>query len=235
MLDWLLAPIDPSRLHDLPMLVAWHGRMMVLSWAFLIPLGVIAARFFKILPGQDWPRALDNHVWWTTHRICQYLGAALTLAGLGLIILSIGGARLASTHALFGWSIVLLTSGQVLGGLLRGSKGGPTDAAPDGSLHGDHYSMTRRRLVFEYIHKFAGYLALALGCAAIASGLWKANAPHWMWLAIGAWWGALVIASVVLQRRGFVVDTYQTIWGPDKTHPGNNRRPIGLGISRRDG
>jgi hypothetical protein len=224
MMEWLLSPIDPGRAHDISALVAWHGRTMVLGWGLLVPVGILGARFLKITPWQDWPRELDNKLWWNTHRLCQYTSAALTLAGLALVMISIGGARLGGLHATLGWAIILLTTAQILGGLLRGSKGGPTDPRPDGSLHGDHYNMTTRRLVFEYVHKFTGYLALGLGCAAIASGLWNSNAPRWMWLLLGVWWAALLALGILLQARGHMHDTYQAIWGPDKIHPGNGAR-----------
>ncbi|MGL4239726.1 MAG: cytochrome b561 domain-containing protein, partial [Beijerinckiaceae bacterium] len=106
--------------------------------------------------------------------------------------------------------------------------GGPTEP----SVRGDHYDMTARRRAFEHLHKSAGYLALALGVAAIVTGLWQANAPRWMWIALAAWWGLFLAAFVALQRRGLAFDTYQAIWGPDACHPGNARRPIGWGVRR---
>jgi hypothetical protein len=136
------------------------------------------------------------------------------------------------SHALFGWSLVILMLGQFLGGWLRGSKGGPTEPTPDGSLHGDHYNMTQRRVVFEWCHKLGGYLALCIAAGAIISGLWLANAPVWMWLCLGLWWLGILGFASVLQRKGRAVDTYQAIWGPEQKHPGNRRKPIGFGICR---
>jgi hypothetical protein len=144
--------------------------------------------------------------------------------------LSIGSS---GTHTIFGWAVVLLAVGQFLGGWLRGSKGGPTEPHPDGSLRGDHYDMTPRRIAFEYLHKIGGYSALAIAIGAVVTGLWRANAPNWMWVTLGFWWLALLIAGILLQRAGRAIDTYQAIWGPDQTHPGNSRRPIGIGIRRR--
>lgn len=204
----------------------------MLAWGVLVPAGVIAARFFKILPGQDWPRELDSHAWWLTHRIAHYIAGLLTLAGLGLVLQGLAGLGASGSHAIFGWAVAALASAQFLGGWLRGSKGGPTDPRPDGTHRGDHYDMTRRRLAFEYLHKIGGYAALCLATAAILTGLWRANAPVWMWLALAVWWLALAIAFVALQRAGRAIDTYQAIWGPDARHPGNARRPIGIGIAR---
>lgn len=233
MMEWLLAPMDPGAPHEVGGYLSWHARLMVLAWGILAPLGVFVARYFKVLPGQDWPQALDNHLWWNTHRICQYSACVLMLVGLWLILNAGPITYRPGPHALLGWSALALALVQIMGGILRGTKGGPTDPAPDGTLRGDHYDMTPRRLAFEYIHKSAGYLGLALAVAAILTGLWQANAPNWMWLVLVLWWLGLLVASVRLQRRGMAVDTYQAIWGPDPRLPGNQRKPIGVGVSRR--
>lgn len=231
MVDWLLAPIDLSRPHTVSGLVAWHARLMVLGWGLLLPAGIVIARFLKITPRQDWPRALDNKTWWWLHLFLQYSGVASILFALGLIVAK--GVHVTGLHAVLGWSVVALTLAQVLSGLLRGSKGGPTAPGADGSLYGDHYSMSRRRRAFEHFHKSVGYLALLLAVGAIVSGLWLANAPKWMWLVITTWWLSLLAIGAVLQRKGYAVDTYQAIWGPDPRHPGNQVPPIGWGVRRR--
>lgn len=230
MLDWLLTPIDPTRTHAITGMVAWHARLMVAAWAILLPLGVIAARYFKIMPRQKWPQELDNKTWWIAHLTLQYSGAAALLVAVGLVA---HGAQVpAHIHGWLGWGAVVVTIAQLLGGWLRGSKGGPTAPQHDGSLDGDHYSMSHRRLVFERFHKTAGYVGLLAALAALSTGLWLANAPRWMWGMLGAWWLVLGVLAIVLQRRGFAVDTYQAIWGPEPCHPGNRRRPIGWKIRR---
>ena len=93
--------------------------------------------------------------------------------------------------------------------------------------------MTRRRIIFEHIHKSAGYLLLALTVLALCTGLYAADAPRWMPVALGAWWIIMAGVFVALQRAGRCIDTYQAIWGLDPELPGNRRRPIGLGIVRR--
>lgn len=229
-MDWLLAPIDPSRTHDVGFFVSWHARSMVLAWVVLAPLAVLVARFFKIMPGQDWPRELDNQFWWRFHWIGHSGVALLSVIGFGLIL---GGSGSAGTHGRLGYALLLLMGLQVLLGVFRGSKGGPTSPARDGSTRGDHYDMTRWRVAFEWCHKLLGYAALAIAVIVVLAGLWQANAPRWMWVAILAWWLCLVAAYARLQRRGQAIDTYQAIWGPDPSHPGNRRAPIGWGIRRK--
>lgn len=232
MLAWLLAPIDPQRAHEVGFALSWHARLMVLAWGVLFPAGILAARFFKVMPRQDWPKQVDNLAWWHSHRTMQYCGGAVVLAALLFIWQAPRFDHQAGYHALIGWAVVVCTAAQFLGGWLRGTKGGPTERAPDGSLRGDHYDMTPRRLVFEYAHKTLGYVAFLLACAAVYSGLWQANAPRWFWTVLTAWWVFLVVVFVLLQRRGMAFDTYQAIWGPDEKHPGNKRRPVGIGVRR---
>jgi hypothetical protein len=234
MWDWLLAPMDASRVHDVGWHLSWHARVMVIAWGFLVPSGIIIARYCKVLPKQNWPKELDNRLWWNTHQVCQYTACALMAVGLWLILNAPPSELYGNVHRYLGWTSLSLALVQITGGLLRGSKGGPTDLAKDGTLHGDHFDMTPRRLVFEVIHKGTGYLAMILSCMTILSGLWQANAPNWMLAGLLVWWSALVAVSIILQRRGRAVDTYQAIWGPDPNLPGNKRKPIGFGISRRE-
>ena len=232
MLEWLLAPIDPGRLHQVNFYIAWHGRLMVLAWGILVPLGILAARFFKVLPGQNWPEVLDNKAWWISHLILQYSSGGLMLVGLGLVLTN-GFAELTTTpHFVLGWVVVCLTAFQFTAGWLRGSKGGPTEPTEQGSWHGDHYDMSLHRRVFEYFHKTIGYVILSISILTILTGLWLSNAPVWMWLVLLCWWLVVGAVFIYLQRKGYAIDTYQAIWGMHESHPGNRMKPIGWGIRR---
>jgi len=230
MWDWLTSPIDPERIHMVGFAVSWHGRAMVLGWGILAPLAIIIARFFKILPGQDWPRALDSKFWWRSHWMGQCLVLALTVLGFVLVLPS----RLSemSLHNWMGYGVLAGLAAQVFLGLVRGSKGGPTALDANGSPRGHHYDMTPWRRMFEALHKSIGYGLILLAAATILMGMWKANAPIWMWLALAIWWPMLVLVFGTLQRRGMAVDTYQAIWGDDPAHPGNQMPTPGWGVVR---
>ncbi len=233
MFDWLLLPVDPSQAHDIGTFVSWHGRLMMIGWGVLLPLGVFIARFLKIWPNQNWPRQLDNQRWWMSHLTLQWMGTLLVAAGFFLVWKAGYVLSGESTwHRWFGFLALTLLVLQVGSGLLRGTKGGPTDPAPDGSLWGDHYNMSRRRIVFEVCHKSVGYMALLCAAAAIGTGLWGVNAQRWIVALIAIWWLALACFAVAFQRKGRCIDTYQAIWGPEKQHPGNLLRPIGIGVHR---
>lgn len=230
MWDWLLSPVDPSRAHEVGFAISWHARSMVLGWGVLAPLAVIVARFLKIMPGQDWPRELDNPVWWRSHWIGQSIVFALSI--IALILVMPADFSQMSLHRWMGYGVLLGMVVQVALGVFRGSKGGPTAPAADGSLRGHHYDMTPRRLCFEALHKTVGYGVLFLAAGTILMGLWDTNGPRWMWLAIMVWWVVLIVLFCILQRRGMAVDTYQAIWGPDPAHPGNQRPAPKWGVRR---
>jgi hypothetical protein len=239
LLRWLATPISGASDHAIAMALAWHGRLMVLAMGLLMPPLIIVARFFKVMPRQDWPRELDNPFWFITHRRWGHAAGAIAAIGVGFVLAERGWqSPLHNVHAAAGWLVVLLVLVQVIGAWLRGTHGGPVDPftrkrRPRNLWPGDHFSMTSRRVIFEYVHKAAGYLLLALTVLALCTGLVAADAPRWMLLALGLWWLVMAGIFVWLQRAGRCIDTYQAIWGPDPELPGNRRRPIGFGIVRR--
>ena len=236
---WLLTPMSGSSVHTISDSFAWHGRLMVLGMGVLMPPVVIVARYFKVTPKQDWPRELDNPFWFIMHRRWGHIIGVCVLLGLGVAASGKSWALQANgLHSALGWAVVLLVVVQIVGASLRGTHGGPVDPftrrrKPLGEWAGDHFDMTKRRVVFEYIHKGAGYVVIALSAAAIWSGLVIADAPRWMPLVMIAWWLAMFGAALWLQKAGRCVDTYQAIWGVDPDLAGNQRKPIGFGILRR--
>jgi hypothetical protein len=229
MVDWLTTPLSGSEGHAVAEWVYWHARLMVLAWGVLLPLGALVARFYKVTPSQRWPEQLDNRFWWHAHRGLQYSGVAvMTLAAALAWNMGALSTPAARWHALTGWLLCCLGWVQVVGAMLRGTKGGPTEP----NLRGDHYDMTPWRRVFERIHKGLGWLAVAGSPKVIVLGLVVVDAPRWMLLALALWWLILCVAFISLQARGRCVDTYQAIWGPDPKHPGNHMRPTGWGVRR---
>jgi len=226
LVNWLFVPLSGHAHHHLPSWMAWHGRAMVLGWGILLPLGVLIARYFKVVPRQRWPDELDNKTWWHGHRLLQTAGVAIMTIG-GLLAFGHGedAGILARIHHGLGWSLIASGWIQTFGGLLRGSKGG-------GHVRGDHYDMTARRRVFEYIHKFVGTAAVLLAVIVIGIGLVLADAPRWMAAMLGFWWLALALLAWRWEYEGRCMDTYQAIWGPDGVHPGNRVPTIGWGVRR---
>lgn len=232
LIDWLMMPIDVTRTHDVSFAISWHARMMVIAWGIIAPLSIVMARFFKIMPKQKWPHELDNQIWWHSHWVGLTTAFCLSIIGWGLAWTNHAPVDNSLLHRILGYSVLSLSACQFLSGLLRGSKGGPTNPNNNGSLSGDHFDMTARRILFERVHKLIGYLTLSLITTTILLGLWTTNAPHWMWIIILGWWMSLFLIFCFLQGKGRAVDTYQAIWGADPSLPGNQIKKMGIGTVR---
>ena len=235
---WLLVPISGAQEHHIAAQFAWHGRLMVLAWGLLSPIMIVIARYYKVTPRQDWPNHLDNPFWFLMHRRAGYWIAGIATCGLVAAMWNNEELRrLNSVHSVCGWLLFALGWLQVISSRARGTHGGPVNpftrkARPPAEWPGDHFSMTRRRIVFEHTHKALGWVLQFASLIAIITGLYKADAPRWMWISIVAWWVLVAIACGILQAQGRCIDTYQAIWGLDPALPGNRRRPIGWGIRR---
>lgn len=226
--DWLSTPLSGAAIHAVEPWVYWHARLMVLTWGVLLPGGVLLARYFKVLPSQPWPATLDNTWWWHGHRSLQWSGMVLASLGVYLVWERVAHTPLGQLHGLAGWLLMGLGWLQILGGLLRGSKGGPTAE----QVRGDHYDMTPHRRWFEWLHKLMGWTCVVAAIGVMLAGLLLADAPRWMLLSLLLWWCTLAGLAWRWQQQGRCIDTYQAIWGPDAHHPGNQRQPIGWGIRR---
>ena len=227
---WLMTPLSGSAGHAPPVWAYWHARFMVAAWTVLLPAGMLVARYLKVTPRQNWPERLDNKAWWRTHVWMQSAGVGAMTAGLSFAYGNAHGlTEVARWHELLGWTVIGIAAVQVAGGIVRGTKGGPTDR----QMRGDHYDMTLRRVVFEYVHKHLGWCAVPPAIIATGLGLYMLDAPRWMPIAIAIWWLGYALLAIAMQWAGWCIDTYQAIWGSDPIHPGLARRPIGRGIMRR--
>jgi hypothetical protein len=61
MIDWVLAPLSGASVHRIEPWAYWHARCMVLGWGVMLPLGALAARYFKVHAGAALARSS-----WTT-------------------------------------------------------------------------------------------------------------------------------------------------------------------------
>lgn len=235
---WLATPLSGATHHDIAPLAAWHGRLMVFFWGFVVPVALIVARYFKVTPGQDWPREVGNSFWFVVHRLLGHATTLATMLAVALVIVQVGWVTpFGNWHVLFGWMTTAMALLLFAGTLLRGTHGGPInpftkEELPQERWFGDHFNMTRRRIIFEYTHKYGGTLVVLFAIAASFSGLWHADAPRWMPIALGLWWAVVGGLVVILQFQGRCLDTYQAIWGPSPDLPGSARAPIGIGVRR---
>lgn len=237
-IEWLNVPISGAFNHSIDPSTSWHGRVMTVAWSLFIPVGIFLARFYKVTPNQDWPTTLDNKFWWHSHRTLNYSGLTLTFVGVFLVFGNknyVGNIRY--LHSYLGWFVIFICVIQIISVFFRGTKGGPTNPRLDKSgktidFFGDHYNMTRRRILFEKIHKGFGHLVWLVALTTTFLGLLIADASRWMWILIGLWWFIIFFFSFCLQMKSRNLDTYQAIWGVDKNLPGMAFKPIGWGVNR---
>lgn len=128
----------------------FHGVTMFLSWGFFLPIGATAARF-----GKHWPNAL----WWKIHRPMQCGGVLLGIGGfIVAVFFMVGVGKMTSiAHPQIGIVVTVL-------GVLQ-----PVNAFFRPHVHDGH--KTRGRIVWEYIHKYSGRIALILGMIQPFQGL----------------------------------------------------------------
>ena len=211
---------------------AIHAALMITAWGMMMPAGGVVARYYKVTAGQDFPAELDNQFWWVWHRTFQYGGLGLATVALGLILTQTDhhGATL---HARCGALVMVLGWLQVMATLMRGSKGGPTDALADrrdpATWRGDHFDMTRRRVIFEAWHKPAGWGAIVLAGLTILLGIDLVGAPSWLLVVAGMLQGAAGLAMLDGVLRGRWFDTHVAIWGPREPWSGMRTKPAEVG------
>nr|CAD1836982.1 unnamed protein product [Ananas comosus var. bracteatus] len=152
----------------------WHGLLVLLGWSVLMPVGVMAARYF---------RQYDPH-WFYSHFLIQGIGFVLGLAG---IVIGFGldgsGVNNVDAHKALGIAILALGSLQVTTLLAR----------PDRA--------SKARKYWNWCHHWVGRAAIALAIGNIFFGLaiarenssWRI--AHRIFLAVSA------VTSVFLEVR----------------------------------
>jgi hypothetical protein len=173
--EWLVAPLSGALQRENPPYFVAHALLTTFALGFLMPMGIVLARYFKITKKQDWPRQLDSKFWWQSHLFFSYTAMCCLLIGIVLLWPWLKGfdlrdlrqlSLLRLVHVIVGWALVFLSIFIVITGWLRGTKGGPTDK----QMRGDHYDLSPRRLWFEATHKKASYFAFVLMvCSRIAT------------------------------------------------------------------
>lgn len=235
---WFTAPIRAGLAEPVNAADGWHGVLMMIAAGGVLPFALLITRYWKIVPGQDWPRALDHPLWWRVHRLMGYGSAAGVLAGFAFVFHGMSvDAYLLHPHAWSGWLAGVMLLALLINGWLRGTMGGPGHRQRGTLVHlhelpGDHYDMTRRRRWFERTHKTLGYSLMAVFAISLFTGLWHVAAPRWALLLLAGWWLLLLSLAFRWERQGRVVDGYQAKWGPGMNHPGNRIPVLGWGSRR---
>ncbi len=209
----------------------YHAILMFVIWLVLVPLCIMTIRYGKPRPTPFGIREkikVSNVAWWWFHVHKYVLYVAIGLAVVGAAVaMTVSGGFSGSVHSLFGITAVVLGCLQVASTWFRGTHGGRYyyTAKPDdpATWHGDHYSMTPRRRIFEAVHKNVGYFAGIFALGAVASGLTQYSMPVLTGTMLATVL-VIIVLCVVLEHHGRRYDTYCSVFGNDPDHPHNKAR-----------
>lgn len=209
----------------------YHAILMVSIWLFLVPLLVTIIRYGKPKPTKYGLRRkvhIKHIEWWwfSAHKYGLWTAVILSVAGVTVAFVVSKGFS-GSVHSILGILTVIMGVIQVTAGMLRGTHGGKyynnADPEDPSTWHGDHYSRTNRRRIFEAYHKTAGYFTLFCAAGAIGSGLMQYPMPTLATIALItpfvflAFW----VLMEFLERR---YDGYRAVHGYGMEHPYNKER-----------
>ncbi|WKX93255.1 hypothetical protein Q1695_010915 [Nippostrongylus brasiliensis] len=146
-----------------------HAILMVLSWLFFVPTGVLFARFLRESWSGSKPGGLT--IWFHVHRTCNIIAIVMMIASFICIMISKGwkwtgpgstSKYYTKVHTLTGLIALILAWLQPFVSLLRCS---PSD---------------RRRPYFNWIHRLIGVVAFALAttCLSVAALEFKIWPDH---------------------------------------------------------
>lgn len=211
----------------------YHAILMVTIWLFLVPLCITIIRFGKPKPTV---KGLQRQVhwkhiewwWFTVHKYGLSFGVFMTVAGV-FVALIVSQKFSGSVHSILGAMTVVLAVIQIVAGMLRGTHGGKyykyNEENDPSTWHGDHYSRTTRRRIFEAYHKTAGYFTLFVAIGAIGSGLMQYPMPMLAKIVFILPFGFLAF-WVVMQFYERAYDGYRAVHGHGMEHPYNKEREL---------
>lgn len=141
-----------------PVVLWLHVLCMVPAWGGLLPWGVLLANRMRTFHGAK------EAAWFRMHQRIQILGWALQLVGFAMAIAyaQYYSAHFKSLHTYIGLAVVCLGTLQPLNAAVRPHI--PDDGWPDGKK-------STARILWEFVHKGSGYLAVVLGSVNIIIGL----------------------------------------------------------------
>lgn len=168
-----------------------HGVLMFVSWGLILQFGSIFARYAKPLPGA---------LWFKVHRIVQFAGFGISVAGfiLAIVMTKPPHFKTSSGHAQVGLTVMVLGIVQIAVAIFR----------PNPANVGQNKSIIR--VLWEFSHWWIGRLALILAVVAIFLGLTSIRAPIGFTIAWSVIVAISVLAVVCLELyRKFAIDRPQ--------------------------
>ncbi|CAM9378998.1 unnamed protein product [Pylaiella littoralis] len=169
-----------------------HGWLMVLGWTVLFPAGIMFGRFSRSFKDVGFP----------AHRLLQTSGSLLVIAGFIIAISFTEDKNLdhfGSGHGKSGLILVTFVVLQVVAAIFRPSKPASDSVVLDVNGERKPEPLSKTRLIWKYLHRGFGYIAVIWAIFQCFDGLEAVNAEQ-VWevlyaiLAVG-----VVVAFLVLQ------------------------------------
>ncbi|XP_049298973.1 putative ferric-chelate reductase 1 homolog isoform X2 [Anopheles funestus] len=169
------------------LLLRLHGAFMITAWIGTASLGILIARYFR----QTWvgSQMCGKDQWFAWHRFLMVVTWALTVAGIVVIFVEIGGwSQVRNPHAILGIVTTVLCFLQPIGAFFRPHPG------------------SSKRPIFNWLHWLGGNLAHVIAIVAIffAVQLQKAELPEWMDFMLVAFVGFHVFMHLIFSIGGCV-------------------------------
>jgi len=168
---------------------AWriHGILAGLAWAVATPLAILSSMFRSL-----WK---EGATWLKVHLYLNLISLILTIASVivaVMVFVQTGRPHFTHPHHLIGIVVLILAFVQIISGFLR-PPAGSTSSPP-----------SKKRIGWQFAHKFMGILTFILSIFQIFSGIWlnKKLYMAWNWSPVfGAWLAILVCLVGVLKFR----------------------------------
>ena len=135
-----------------------HIILMVLSWGFLLPLGVVVANRTRDM------NTVRGDTWFVFHRTVQYIGWTLQIVGFACAIVycQLHSGHFTQIHTKIGLGIFVIGTLQPLNAYFR-------PHLPDKNALDE--TKSSKRSLWEFMHKGLGYVAVAGGIINVILGI----------------------------------------------------------------
>ena len=164
-----------------------HGTVMVFAWMIFAPVGILFARYGRLLRIGSRRKLLGDTIWFQVHRLALSLTSVASLIGFFLVLVQtksqwvdINYSKLLYSHSILGILVVVFALVQVWMALFR--------CHPDSNY----------RFIFNWIHRAVGVLAFILSVPTIFTVAYWWPAYHNGLVTILSLWTAWVVIVVVL-------------------------------------
>ncbi|CAK6973285.1 putative ferric-chelate reductase 1 [Scomber scombrus] len=186
---WISGPAEDLIGSRSPLLIKFHGVLMLTAWMWTVSTAVFISRHYKHL----WPEKtlLGHRLWFQLHRTMMVLAVVLTVAAFTLpFIYRRGWSKHAGSHPYIGCTVIALSVLQPIMAMFRPAPGSP------------------RRIIFSWTHFVTGTVTqiLAVVCVFLGAGQQALLLPSpWSPIVLTGWLLWIVLADLLLLTHTYTL------------------------------